>query len=78
MIIPIGAKVCKIHNEIFLYPDQMEEIRAKLTEMNKILMGSCSVEGAPEGWYNLYPPNCYGVIYEKINENTYKRIELIS
>lgn len=76
--IPVGTKICKIFNQVYLYPEQKEQIKQKIAEMNQIIMGACSLEGSPEGWINFYPPNCAGIIYEKINEYTYRRIGLIT
>ena len=37
--IPVGAKICKIFNQIYLYPEQKEQIKQKIAEMNQIIMG---------------------------------------
>lgn len=76
--IPVGAKVCKIFNQIYLYPEQLEQIKQAITEMNQVVMGTCYLEGDPQGWGNFYPPNCAGILYEKINEYTYRRIGAIT
>lgn len=70
--------ICKIYNLTFRYPEQIQEIRQKLLEFNQLIMGACSQEGDSEGWSNFTPPNSVGILYEKIDSQTYKRVGTVN